>query len=364
MTVSNSIKYTVHLLNDRVVTGGVATIMGILSKAIGDNGGQVRLWTNSGNASHVSSTVPYGRLGFGLAGVGKLLTLLCSPIPLALIKQVLRDRLQGRRPVIHLNTPYLPCAISAISASLLTRTPLVYTVHANKSHISGMYWKVEQIIYFFSSTFILELAASRNDYAKKKAGKMIFIPFGVESKNAELRWSAVDAEEFTFIAVNRLDHNRMVDVFIKAFYLQKDRNKSRLRIVGDGQQKEELIALAADLGCAERIEFLPVVEESEIQNLLVKCNCFVTLSAGGDVGMAAKIAAGVGMPCLAYEFASATEDFYSATSVESLSQKMAAVAAMSLADLQAYAVKTTANLRSDAESMAAKYLAAYDGRKK
>ena len=364
MTVPNSTNYSVHLLNDRVVTGGVATIMGILSKAISDSGGRVRFWTNSGDASLVSSTAPSGKLGFGLGGVRKLLTLLSSPLPVTLIMHVLRDRLQGRRPVIHVNTPYLPCAISAISASLLTRAPLVYTVHANKSHISRMYWGIEQVIYLFASTFILELAASRHDYGKKIAGKVLFIPFGVEAKNAELRWKPVDVDEFTFVAVNRLEANRMVHVFIKAFSLQKDRNTSRLRIVGDGRSRDELIALAASLGCADRVEFVPGVAEVEVQRLLVKCNCFLTLSASGDVGMAAKIAAGVGMPCLAYEFASTTESFYSATTIESLSEKMARVAGLSLPALQAFAAETTGALRSDAETMAADYLTVYEGRQK
>lgn len=364
MTVPNSIKYSVHLLNDRVVTGGVATIMGVLAKAVSDSGGLVRFWLNSGDAGLVSTTAPCAKLGFGLSGLRKLLTLLCSPLPMGLIMHVLRDRLNGRRPVIHLNTPYLPCAISAVSASVLTGAPLLYTVHANKSHISRMYWGIEQVIYFFASKFILELAASRNDYAKRNAGKVEFIPFGVEAKNAALRWQAFNTEEFTFIAVNRLDPNRMVDVFIKAFSLQRDGNKSRLRIVGDGRSKEELMALVADLGCADRIEFLPTVAESQIQHLLVKCNCFLTLSVGGDVGMAAKIAAGLGMPCLAYEFASSTESFYSATSIESLSRKMAFIASLRLSDLRDYAVNTTAELRTDARSMVESYLAAYIGRQK
>ena len=77
----------------------------------------------------------------------------------------------------------------------------------------------------------------------------------------------------------------------------------------------------------ELVVFRPAVAEWAIQDELREADCFVTLTAGGQVGMAGKIAAGVGIPIVALELSESSSDF-AATDEERLAQLMRGAARM------------------------------------
>jgi glycosyltransferase involved in cell wall biosynthesis len=347
---------SLHIVNDRLIVGGVATILRMVAHEARAQGAACTFWVDEANGALEQET---RRLAWGLAGWRKWLTLACSPLPFRLIMAILRDKGQGRHPVLHLNTPYLSTAMATLSAAFWTRTPLVYTVHANKSHISSLYWKLENIIYRCADRMILELHVSQSDYREMNQRKITFIPFGVRQANVAKKWQARATAPFTFIAVNRMDRNRMVDIFIRAFAGQMTGNDSVLHLVGDGADKTELIALADQLGCGQRVAFYAGIDEISIQDMLVEADCFLTLTANGEVGMAGKLAAGVGIPCLAYEFDRQVPVDYSAVSVEQLSLRMGRIAQASDSDLHAHANKTTAALYSSSEDMVSSYMKTY-----
>lgn len=347
---------SLHLINDRLVVGGVATIIRMIRQYTLAQGAACTLWVDEIDASLEYETVS---LALGLKSWRKWVTLLCAPFPLKLMSAILRDRRQGKYPVLHLNTPYLSTALATVAASLLTRTPLVYTVHANKSHISSFYWMLENCIFARSAHVVLELSASLFDYRGKNQEKIAFVPFGVSRANTARKWMTRADSPFIFVAVNRMDPNRMVDVFIKSFAAQMAGNTSELHLVGDGADKSILTALAAQLGCGNRVKFFPTVVEIAIQDLLVGCDCFLTLTANGEVGMAGKLAAGVGIPCLAYEFDQPAATDYSAVSVEQLAKKMAKIAQASDSELDFHANMTTKAFHSSSEDMVDAYMRIY-----
>ena len=353
----NNIKnISLHIVNDRLVVGGVATIIRMIRSDSLARGATCTLWVDEIGGRLEKET---RRVACGLIGWRKLITLLLAFFPIKLIFSILHDKRQHRYPVLHLNTPYLSTAIATLTAAFWTRTPLIYTVHANKSHISSFYWALEKFIYFRADRVVLELSASLSDYSDMNARKISFIPFGVRSANTVKKWKARSSGPFIFVAVNRMDRNRMVDVFIKAFAAQMAGTGSVLHLIGEGADKKELIALAERLGCGERVKFFPAVDEVDIQNVLVNCDCFLTLTAHGEVGMAGKLAAGVGIPCLAYEFDHKVPTDYSAVSTEQLSVKMAAISCGNQSDLQAHAKRTTAALYSSSEDMVEAYMETY-----
>lgn len=349
---------SIHILNDRMVIGGVSTIIQMLVVNLASQGNRGKVWINEDHGA-IQNPAKFNRIGFGLRGYRKILTILLSPFPVGLIAAVMKDKAGNNSPVIHLNTPYIPTAVSAICAALITRTRLIYTVHANKSHISKLHWLVEQLIFLFSSSFVLELRASQFDYRKKNKKTISFIPFGVDSSKVERKWAARGQGPFAFIAINRLDKNRMTDVFIKAFAKRKGNDDSILHIVGDGAEKDALVKLAFDLGAAEKITFSSSISENAIQEVLGHSDCFLTLSARGDVGMTGKLAAGTGIPIIAYEFDSNEECFYSANSVEGLSAKMSVLSGLSSGELIEYAGKTKSLLYSDSRAMMEGYSLIY-----
>lgn len=354
--LSNVQNLSLHIVNDRLIVGGVATIIRLIRQTILTEKATFTLWVDE---THGCLEPEPRRLAWGLRGWRKWLTLVSSPVPYRLIYAILRDRRKGLFPVVHLNTPYISTALAAIVASVVTRVPLIYTVHANRTHISKFYWLFENFIYRCSDKFVLELSVSRIDYKKKNQEQIRFIPFGVLRVNTSKKWHPRSIRPFKFIAVNRMENNRMVDVFIRAFAGQMSDNDSVLYLVGDGAHKADLVALANQLGCGERILFFPGIEEVKIQDVLITCDCFLTLTASGEVGMAGKLAAGVGIPCLAYEFDQLAETNYTATSDKQLSRKMASLAQAKDDKLENHAKETTSALYSSSDDMLSAYLTIY-----
>jgi glycosyltransferase involved in cell wall biosynthesis len=358
VTGSTDNPLAIHVINDRMVVGGVATIIRMLCSGVEQRCGRATIWVNQTDEP-LAGAPTQKLIGFGLRGFRKWLTLACALLPGRLLLAVWRDKREGRKPVIHLNTPYLSSAISAVTAARFTSTPLIYTVHANKTHISKTYWAIEMIIFRFAWKVVLELNASRKDYRRNDQSRVLFIPFGVKSENTRRQWRPRAARQFVFVAVNRLDPNRMVDIFIRAFALQMGGNDSLLHLIGNGAAKTELIALSNELGCSDRVRFFDSVAEPAIQDILVHCDCYLTLSAGGDVGMAAKLAAGVGIPVLAYEFDDSDELFYSASTVDRLGEKMQRIREQEQTEIADYAKRSTAALQCNAESMVENYIKLY-----
>jgi glycosyltransferase involved in cell wall biosynthesis len=349
----------IYFLNDRFVIGGVATIIMLISSSIRCNDTSSEIWVSEKKQA-LPATVEINRLGFGLNGCRKFLSLVASFYPRKLIKEIVGKRKTGVEPVIHLNTPYMPTAIAAMVACKLTRTPLVYTVHANRSHIPKLAWVFENIIFPVSGAFIIELRSSVRDYHERsRKSKVRYVPFGIDPKNAEAKWKGSGTGPFTFVAVNRLDPNRMTDVFMRAFAAMPSSAKARMHIHGDGAAKDELLGLAESLGIRDRVELFPSMKEADIQHVLSRADCFLTLTAGGDVGMTGMLAAGVGIPILAYEFDDLDMTGYTGTSVKSLAEKMEVYLSATRVELEAFARKTSDLLYAESNVMVKKYMEIY-----
>lgn len=345
-------------LNDRLILGGVSTIIKILSIAISKNNWIGKIYV----AENKSQSYPSDGLisdYWGLAGFGKLMVLFKCICPLKLIS-IIKENLKLSKVVIHLHTPYLPVSIAGFIAAKICRVPLIYTVHANRTHIPKFYKFYEGILVRCVDKIVLELRASYRDYPFLHLNpKMIYIPFGVDEDVSKIQWKPHDGKEFVFVAANRLDPNRMTINFIKAFIDQKC-EKDRLLIIGDGIDKEYLSKYINDAGATGFIEIIPAVKERYLQEYFARADCFLTLSASGDVGMAAKIAANMSMPLIAYEFDTVdSEEFYSATSIEALSSKMRNIKNMDKVALINYGAGINKLLAAKSDEMTCMYMDLY-----
>jgi glycosyltransferase involved in cell wall biosynthesis len=353
-------KTSIHIVNDRFVVGGVSTILNILRYRLIDYGVKHRLWVNE-KANSILGHRSLSQIGFGLSGFNKALTILSCLFPATLLVSIVWDKLRGYKTIIHLNTPYFPTSVSAAIAAFATRTPLIYTVHANRSHIGDAYWRFETIIARCCDVLVLELKASFNDYKDFNRNKRIVpIPFGVQKSSISHPWKIRSSSNiFTFVAINRLDKNRMTDIFIRAYAKQHGNGKSALLIVGDGPEKLLLEKTAEKFGVAASVTFMPTVPEKDIQLILGSCHCLLTLSAFGEVGMAGKIAAGMGIPILTYEFDNGSGAVYESRSEDELASKMANIRKLDLASLEDYGGRVKDLLFSDSDLMVDKYVEIY-----
>lgn len=345
-------------LNDRLVTGGVATIIILLNNAAKRAGIESRIFLAEKKGSIEKIDGLIGSF-WCLTGMRKWITLASSIFPIKLILLILKYKISNKDPIIHLHTPYLPVAASAIIASLISNTPLVYSVHANLAHIPKFYRFIETFIIKFSSKTILELKASRADYPKlAKSPDTSWIPFGVDKLSISRKWTPSKNKNFTFIAANRLDANRMTSIFIEAFALQHN-DDSVMIIVGDGPELISLSNQVLELDVKDFVKFHSSVKENELQHYFNDADCLITLSTFGDVGMTGKIAAGIGMPLLAYEFHGSSQEAYTAHTINELSNKMINIKNNTFDDLIVYGAYINSKLSFDSERMIEKHLSIY-----
>lgn len=109
---------------------------------------------------------------------------------------------------------------------------------------------------------------------KIKENKIEVILNGIDiSRYENIRISELDGnkkEDFTFVFIGRLIHQKGVDILIKAFSLL---DKGKLLIVGDGVDKKSLESLVNDLGIGQRVKFLGI--RKDIPQILSYSDCFV-----------------------------------------------------------------------------------------
>ena len=346
-------------VNDRLVIGGVATIILMLDRALFEINSQ-SIITIEDNEHSLRCNKNLLQISFGLSGLRKFITLIASIFPLKMLWKIAHEKKKGNKVILHLHSPYPTTAIASVIASIFTRTPLVYSVHANRTHLNCFYWRIENLIIFFSRKVIFELNSSFRDYESICSRKKIsYIPFGVEKKNVNLKWKQTHNKVFTLIVANRLDPNRMTDVFIRAFYAQYKKDTSHLIIIGDGTDYNKLFQLVIELNICNAVTFLPPVDEVTLQEYFIKADCLLTLSASGDVGMTGKIAAGIGMPLLTYEFDSYAEFPYQACTISDLANKITWIRTLTTLDIDEIRKLIISKLSSSSSTMINSHIALY-----
>jgi len=90
---------------------------------------------------------------------------------------------------------------------------------------------------------------------------------------------------FTIVYAGMLIPLKKVDVTLRALALLKDRYAFRFVIIGDGEEREALETLAAELGIAERVEFRGRVKRHEVLAEMGKADCFAMASSPETFGL-------------------------------------------------------------------------------
>ena len=94
-----------------------------------------------------------------------------------------------------------------------------------------------------------------------------------------------------------MHQNYGVDTLIKSFsLLYKKYPNIRLKIIGSGQEKKNLVDLVKHLAIEELVEFIPKVDHSQVPIELNKMDIFVALSNFESFGVAIIEANACGLP--------------------------------------------------------------------
>ncbi len=130
---------------------------------------------------------------------------------------------------------------------------------------------------------------------------IVYIPSGVDTEMFKPKSVDRHYGENIIGTVSRLAIEKGVDNLITAFCnLKKKYPNTRLLIVGDGDQKENLIALANKLGADNSIEFLGKLEHNQLPDFYARLDFFSLLSRRREsFGIVAAEAQSAGKPVVA-----------------------------------------------------------------
>lgn len=220
----------------------------------------------------------------------------------------LRRLVASMRPdVINLHLYIAPLHLRALTPSR-SRPVVVNTIHAHREHLPRYVFPSYRLTRSMTDAFVLDFAAQAVDLRRVAPGiPATCIPFGVEpidpvasARDEVRRELGMPDTGCLVMSIARLHPQRSIDRFVEAFAsFAGDLPDAALAIVGDGPLETELRAQAERAGLARRAHFLG--RRSDLDRLLAAADVAVSMSVGGDVGIAALQAASAGVPVLAWD---------------------------------------------------------------
>jgi len=211
----------------------------------------------------------------------------CIHLALRLAPAAAIGRLTGRAPdVVLASSPQLPAAFTCLWIARLSRIPFVLEVRdlwpqvlidqGDKSPHSPMVrllaW-MEQQLYRHASSVVV-LAKGAEPYVQARgAKKSTWLPNGPDLELFTPRPLPADRSLFTVLyAGAHGEANALENVIAAARLLEQEQTHVRIRFVGDGTEKQNLINLAADL---QSVSFDPPVPKAQIPNLMAEADAIL-----------------------------------------------------------------------------------------
>lgn len=160
----------------------------------------------------------------------------------------------------------LTCNEWANSSAILNKRrfsgKLIATQHMSYDSFSGRRRAINIILQRFADKFVVLTEADRTFYEKYGMHNLVVIPNAVYTETMDL-----SNKQKVICAVGRVEYAKGFDLLIKAFArIATEFPEWKLRILGDGSQREELIAAIHDLGLTHQIE-MPGMSHAVAQEL-------------------------------------------------------------------------------------------------
>lgn len=149
---------------------------------------------------------------------------------------------------------------------------------------------------------LISCADSLRQLIIKKFGKdslVVHNMVGEEFLNAYRSHKQI-GQSATFVSIGSLIHRKGFDVLINSFAMALERNPNlSLKIVGDGEEKENLQHQIEDLNVADRVTLLGSKTKTEIANILSASDYFVLASRAENFSVAVLEGLSAGLPVIA-----------------------------------------------------------------
>lgn len=163
----------------------------------------------------------------------------------------------------------------------------------NKKYINILKKKYKNIDYLFALTESL-----KNDYTNflknNKHTKILVVPNIITNNNIHS-----NLNNKNIISICRLHEGKKIDELINIFSMLKDKS-SKLYIIGDGEEKENIEKLVSDLKLQNRVIMTGYLNKEDQLKYLQNSSVYAMTSISEGLPMVLLEAMSFGIPCIAY----------------------------------------------------------------
>jgi 1,2-diacylglycerol 3-alpha-glucosyltransferase len=213
--------------------------------------------------------------------------------------------------IIHNHSQYT-MGLHAILVSKILKIPLVnhYHMYLEKTtdYFPDILQKTKKITFyaialntklFFNSSDLVITPSQimRNHLLKTGVKKPIeVIPFGINLSQFNLKRQNNDI--FTFIHVGRLNAEKNIVRLVEIFYRFSIDKNVKLKIIGDGPEKDKILSFVDEYNISNKIELLGWIKREELPKQYAHSDCFITLSDSETFGIVILEAMASGLPII------------------------------------------------------------------
>lgn len=191
-------------------------------------------------------------------------------------------------------------ALMGCALSMLTGKPFIVTEQSTGWSGGTLSW-LRGIIYRKAAVCVGASNATKDEFRKLGVERVLVIPNGVDVE--QFRECADCARKrdgmggFTVLGVGRLEKVKGYRYLIEAFQkIKKEIPESRLMLIGDGSEKENLKREAEALRLEDSVEFLGEIAHDALPHYYHRADVFIMPSLAEGFGITALEAMAAGLP--------------------------------------------------------------------
>jgi len=230
------------------------------------------------------------------------------PYDLALATRMLDVQEEADLDLFHVHYA-IPHAISAFLAQSMGRRELrwITTLHGTDITVVGA-----DRAYMRPTRFALDASTAVTAVSQFLADETMllfgtrsgievipnFVDVGCFAATAPERFYDRADEERIAVHVSNLRPVKRVADVVRAFALMAAELPARLVLVGEGPDRDHVLAVAADLGCVDRVEAIGNIDREALIELLGRADVFLSASQTESFGLSMLEAMSCGVPCV------------------------------------------------------------------
>lgn len=206
---------------------------------------------------------------------------------------------------------YVPLIPGFLGAKI-KRIPVIGTIHDVGSGEADQ-WLIFSNLASFFEKFLVRLPYNKIITVSEETKNALIQKYGVKPERINVVYNGVDSTYIdsidvtqkyrnSIIFVGRLAPHKHVDELIKVIeLLKKDFGDIRLKIIGNGIEKDNLIKIVDDLNLNDQVDFLSDLEYCEVIKEMKRSSILVLPSTREGFGMVLAEANACSIPVIAYK---------------------------------------------------------------